>query len=140
MNHLSDLHIGTSYKGVIKLEKKVERVVVECMSATGGYCLPQFIKKGRSICFVVDNIDFLEATCDGQNTLHGTVVVVNQEYTNGGEFINKPLQIPDKITHVKQAIVYHQDITINPKPIKFPSFDFDTRTGLLKRYNIMDRA
>jgi len=140
VNHLSDLHIGTSYKGLIELEKRVECAVVERMSATGGYCLPQFVKKGRSIFFAVDNIDFLEATCDGQNTLHGTVVVVNQEDTNGGEFINKPLQIPDKVSCVKQAFIYHQDITIDPKPIKFPSFVFDSRTGLLKRYNIMDRA
>jgi len=110
------------------------------MSATGGNCLPQFFRKGRSIFLAVDNIDFLEATCDGQNTLHGTVVVVYQEVTNGGEFINKPLHIPDKVTHVKQAIVYHQDVTINSKPIKFPSFDFVSRTGLLKRYNIMGRA
>jgi hypothetical protein len=82
----------------------------------------------------------MEAICDGQNTLHGTVVVVNQQVTNGGEFINKPLQIPDKVIHMKQSINYREEIIIDPMPIKFPSFVLDSRAVLLKRYNVMDRT
>jgi hypothetical protein len=40
---------------------------------------------------------------------------------------------------MKQSINYHEEIIIDPKPIKFPSFVLDSRAVLLKRYNVMDR-
>ena len=74
VNFLSDLNLGTSYSNVLNIEKRIESVV-DRMKPTGGYYIPPFVKKGKSIFFAVDNIDFLEDTFDGQNTLHGTAMV-----------------------------------------------------------------
>lgn len=48
------------------------------MELTGGVCLPSFVKKNRSVYFAEDNVDVLENTPDGQNTLHGTLLVINE--------------------------------------------------------------
>ena len=86
------------------------------MKSTGGYCLPQFVKKGKSVFFAIDNINFVEDTCDGQHTLHGTVVVRNLEETKDGAVVNEPLAIPDKITPVQIDTVFRAESFIAPKP------------------------
>ena len=42
---LSDMHIGSSYKTIMDIEKRVETANVHEMSVTGSYCPPDFIKK-----------------------------------------------------------------------------------------------
>ena len=140
VNFLSDLHLGTSYSSVLNIENRVECGVVERMKSTGGYCIPTFVKKGKSVFFAIDNIDFLEDTCDGQNTLHGTVVVMNQEDTDEGEVVSQPLIIPDKVTPVRQDVVYLEDPRIIPKATKFDTYKVNANSGLLKRYATMDRS
>ena len=140
VNFLSELNLGDSYNSVLKLEKRVECGVAEQMKFTGGYCLPPFVKKGKSIFFAVDNIDFLEDTYDGQNTLHGTVVVVNQEHIKDGELVNKPIIIPDKITPVELEIFYHAEPPIFLKPIKCLTYEFNSRSSLLDEYKMEDRS
>ena len=66
------------------------------MRETPGYCLPDVIKKGITVFFAVDNIDFLEDTPYGQSTLHGTLIVVNQKEKKDAEPVNPPLDITDK--------------------------------------------
>ena len=124
---MSDLHIGTSYKGVLDLEKRIECAVVDRMSETGGYCLQEFIRKGQSLFFAVDNIDFLEATCDGQNTLHGTVIVVNQTDSNKGERINEKLKIPGKATPIERTLTHRKDFNPDAKPLKFSNIVINSR-------------
>ena len=53
------------------------------MEETGGFCLPDFVKKGVNVWFAVNNIDLLEDTPTGQNTFHGTVIVLNQRADDG---------------------------------------------------------
>ena len=89
------MYIGSEYRHIIDLEKRVEFAVQERMAETGGYCLPDFVKRGVPLRFAVDNIDFLENTAYGQNTLHGTLLVLFQRDEDGEE-INPPLQIPEK--------------------------------------------
>ena len=74
---LNNMHIGNSYKTILGIEKRIETAVINEMANTGGYCLPDFIKKDVPLYFAIDNIDFLEDTAYGQNTLHGTIIVVN---------------------------------------------------------------
>ena len=38
-----------------------------------------------SIWFAVDNIDLLEDTPNGQNTFHGTAIVINQRNVDGNK-------------------------------------------------------
>lgn len=86
-------NLGESYDSVTSLEKKVECGVLKQVQSAGGYCLPQFITKNKSVFFAVDYID--EDTCDGQDTLHGTVVVMNKKDFEDCEPGMKPVTIPD---------------------------------------------
>ena len=97
IQNLSDVHIGCDYRKVLDLEKRIEQSVLHRMKDTGGFCLPDFVKKDVNIRFAIDNIDLLEDTPTGQETFHGTVIVINQE-DKDGEVINEPLTIPDKLT------------------------------------------
>lgn len=92
---LSSAYIGSGYEHVLNITKRIEHAVVLRMTDTGGYCLPDFIKKGITVFFAVDNIDFMEDTPYGQDTLHGTLIVVNQKEDENAEPINPPLAIPD---------------------------------------------
>lgn len=56
----------------------LEQGVLQGMKETGGFCLPDFVKKGVNIWFTFDNLDLLEDTSTGHNTFHGTVIVINQ--------------------------------------------------------------
>ncbi len=140
VNCLSKLNLGTTYEGVINLEKRIECGVVERMRASGGYCIPQCIRKGTSVFFAIDNIDFLEDTCYGQNTLHGTVVVMNQEDNGEGERVNAPLTIPDKITPVQLQVQYNADPRVVEKPIQFMNYEFNSESDMLKKYEVKDRS
>ena len=41
---LSSVYLGTRYEHVLNITKRIEHAVVHRMTATGGYCLPDFIK------------------------------------------------------------------------------------------------
>jgi hypothetical protein len=131
---LSSVYLGTGYEHVLNITKHIEHAVVLRMTDTGGYCLPDFIKKGITVFFAVDNIDFVEDTPYGQSTLHGTLIVVYQEENENAEPINPPLAIPDKppssLLHVE--IKYKDEPVIQLKPIKFTSYTIGQRAVLLK--------
>jgi len=88
------------------------------MKETGGYVLPSFVTKDKSIFFAIDNIDFLEDTAFRQDTLHGTLVVINQA-ENPGDPINDDLITPDKPWPVSLDVAYREEPMIIHKPIKF---------------------
>ena len=48
------------------------------MEDSGGFCLPDFVKKNVNTWFAIDNIDLLEDLPMGQNTFYGTIIVINQ--------------------------------------------------------------
>ena len=60
VNNLSEVYIGSDYRRILYLEKRVEQAVIQRMNKTGGFCLPNFVKKGKNIWFATDNIDLLE--------------------------------------------------------------------------------
>ena len=78
VNNLSEAYIGSDYRRIIDLEHSIEQAVLQRMKDTGGFCLPDFVKKGKNIWFAIYNIDCLEDTPTGQNTFLGTVIVINQ--------------------------------------------------------------
>ena len=48
------------------------------MNSMGGLYLPPWLVKDEFVWFALDNIDFLEATPCGMNTLHGTAIAIYQ--------------------------------------------------------------
>lgn len=140
VNFIADLYLGSSYESLLNLQERVACGVVERMKETGGYVLPRFVKKNRSVFFAIDNIDFLEDTACGQNTLHGTIIVINQEEDEEGEPINDSLFIPSKPVPVCIDIVYHDQPIISPKPVKFNVYNIDEGANLLALYKEMDRT
>ena len=80
------------------------------------------MKKGVNVWFAVDNIDLLEDTPTGQNTFHGTVVVMNQR-DQDGELINKPLLFQKSQSLSKSLDVrYLNEPVIKQKPIRFHEY------------------
>ena len=74
-----ELGIGRDYRFILNLEKRTEHAVYQRIQDAGGFCLPDFVKKGENVWFALDNIDCLEDTPYGQNTLHGTIIVLNEK-------------------------------------------------------------
>ena len=78
VKNLSDIYIGSEYLKILNLEKRVEQGVLHRIEDSGGFCLPDFVKKNVNTWFAIDNIDLLEDTPTGQNKFHGTIIVINQ--------------------------------------------------------------
>ena len=133
VNNLTDVYIGSDYQRILDLEKRVEQGVLLRMKETGGFCLPEFVKKGVNVWFAVDNIDLLEDTPTGQNTFHGTVIVMNQR-ADDGEPVNQPLVIPEKLdseTLLAFKAKYAEEPVIKTKPIRFEDYQQGKRESLL---------
>ena len=60
VNNLSEVYIGSDYRRILDLEKRVEQAFLQRKTETGVFCLPDFVKKGKNIWFAIDNIDLLE--------------------------------------------------------------------------------
>ena len=100
--------------------------------------MPQFVKKDINTWFAVDNIDLLEDIPTGQNTFHGTVIVINQQ-DEGGEPINPPLTIPEKLTSTGQMgieVKYLEEPSIHKRPIRFQQYKLDGRKSCCDYHNV----
>ena len=49
VNTLWDVYIGSDYQFVLDIEKQVEQSVIQRVVETGGFCLPDFVKRGVNI-------------------------------------------------------------------------------------------
>ena len=82
----------------------------------------------------IDNIDLLEDTPTGQNTFHGTVIVLNQR-AEDGEAVNQPLALPpkapDSSPQVGFEVKYCEQLVIKPKPVRFETYKLGNRTELI---------
>ena len=107
------------------------------MAETGGYCLPDFVKRGVPLRFAVDNIDFLENTAYRQNTLHGTLLVLFQRDEDGEE-INPPLHIPEKTPGKSRAmeIKYREEPVITLNSIRFSSYPLSLGEHMLRKHSM----
>ena len=136
---LSSVFLGTGYSSILNIEKRIEHGVLLRMQDTPGgitVCLPDWLKIGVSLTFAVDNIDMLEDTAYGQNTFHGTIVVMNQCKDENADPIQEPLIIPDKAPAkpLQMEVHYLSEPTITKKPIRFQKFTFGERQHHLKLY------
>ena len=52
VNMLSDVYIGNDYKFVLYVEKRIEQIALQRIVETGGFCLPNFVKRGVNICLL----------------------------------------------------------------------------------------
>ena len=88
------------------------------MRKSGGLCLPSSVVKRKLVSFTADNIDFLENTADGLNTLHGTIQIINQNQDNDTDVpVNEPLHIPDEIVPVDIDTKLINSQLVQVKPI-----------------------
>jgi len=79
VNMLHGFGMAVEYNRVMRVEAQIEATVLERMEQNGGVYLPPDIVKGRHVFFAKDNVDFAEDTYDGQRTLHGTAMTINQK-------------------------------------------------------------
>lgn len=135
VNNLSELYIGCHYQKILDFEKRLEQGIIQRMDVTGGFCLPSFVKKGIIVWFAVDNIDLLEDTPTGQNTFHGTVLVLNQRKQDG-EPLNEPLVIPEKRQSLSKSLYvkYLKEPVIKQKAIRFAEYQHGERQTTSDEY------
>eukprot|EP00795_Rhopilema_esculentum_P017661 gene17661-9309_t len=140
VDFLSRLNLGISYESTIRLEKRIATGVAERMEQCGGFVLPHFIKKDKQPFFAIDNIDFQECTPDGQNTLHGTIIVVNQSGEGEGIAINDPLVVPRKPKPINISIANEKVPRIVPpkEGKRFTNFYFDCNPKTAQKYKVLD--
>jgi len=62
----------------MEIETSMAKATLKQMDALGGICLPPWVVQDTFVWFALDNIDFLEATPSGMNTLHGTAIAIYQ--------------------------------------------------------------
>ena len=78
VSKLKDINIGVSYKKLMSIENCVANSVIEETKANDGVYLPPWTVQDNFTSFAIDNIDFLENTPSGMNTLHGTAIAMYQ--------------------------------------------------------------
>ena len=62
----------------MEIETGIANAVLEKMDSLGGVFIPPWLVKDTFVWFALDNIEFLESTPCGMNTLHGTALAVYQ--------------------------------------------------------------
>jgi hypothetical protein len=94
---------------------------------------------------LLDFQHFLENTADGQNTLHGTMLVINQNKDSNsdetaGVVVDEPLCIPDEIVSVDVTTVCRSPTSVEAKPITVDKFNFHSNDHLVRKYEVNDRV
>ena len=93
---LGQLDLTVPYKKVMEIEDCHRNAVLERMNFTGGVYRPPWLVHDMFVWFALDNIDFLEFTPSGMNTLHGTAIAVYQTASDSSSTI--PINI-DRSSH-----------------------------------------
>ena len=135
LGNMSEMYIGKDYQSLLNLEKRIHYTVLKRMETTGGFCLPDFVKKGLTLYFAIDNVNVLEDTPTGQNTLNGAVIVLFQRKNAGGEedFMQLPLEIPDKLpaeASLEFDVKYMDEPVIKLVPIRFTNYSLSPTPNL----------
>lgn len=75
----SRLGIGERYSRVLRHEAQLANAVTKRLNELNGLYIPPFVVENKSVLFAIDNVDFLEDTPTGKDTLHGTAIVMYQK-------------------------------------------------------------
>ena len=118
VNNLSEVYIGSDYRRILDLEKRVEQAVLQRMKETVGFCLPDLFKKGNNIWFAIDNIDLLEDWTE-HVPRHRLVIIQRAE---DGEPVNQPLVISEKLLSpapLEFEVKHMEEQIIRNNPVRF---------------------
>ena len=88
---LSQLDLAVPYKKVMEIETAIANAVLQRSKSLGEVYRPLWLVQDMFVWFAIDNIDFLECTLSGMNTLHGTATAVYQTVPNSVS--TKPIDI-----------------------------------------------
>lgn len=102
---LQNLFLSIHYSKVLKIENSLYHAVSDRMTNLNlNVIIPHWVEKNSFTWFGIDNIDFLEATPNGMNTLHGTVIAIFQNASEGCED-EKPLLPGLKLDRQKDKVI-----------------------------------
>ena len=142
---LNELHLGVNIDFIREFVARTHNGVVSRMAKTGGYCIPEFVVRGKRLYFALDNIDYTEDTPFGQNSTYGTFMVIWQEVDDdeNSVLVNPELDIPKRSSPVEIEIEYLKAPEMNPQAIRFSNVqlnDNEVSNRLLKEYNKVFRT
>ena len=96
---LEEIDLSVCYSKIMEIETAIANAVKKQMDAMNGLCLPSWLVENKFTWFALDNIDFLEVTPSGMNTLHGTAIAIYQAKS----FDDPPLLPPLEINRSSKA-------------------------------------
>ncbi len=122
---IARMSVGETYPRILHLEIQIAQAVIKRMEATSGICIPPFVIKNQSIYFAIDNVDFLEDTPTGKDTLHGTAMVMYQR-----QIPDRPTMIPSLAVDVNHKPLMTEKLNVPllycpaplPAPVHIPNF------------------
>ena len=113
---LSHLGLAVSYDKVMEIETGIANAVLKQMETTEGVYQPPWLVHDMFVWFALDNIDFLESTPCGMNTLHGTVTAVYQSASDKSPTIPMGIERSSKSKSLDEAITSDILPCDKPKP------------------------
>ena len=140
----SRLGIGERYSRVLRLEAQLAHAVVKRLNECNRLYIPPFVVENKSVFFAIDNVDFLEDTPTGKDTLHGTAIVMYQKEVETDNRMVSPLEVEDIGT--KQSLTDPIPFTLLPcqtPKLKFEpiqQYTVQRRHGITEAYRIWDLA
>lgn len=80
----------------------------------------------------------MEHTPDGQNTLHGTILVINQQEDDDAPAVNEPLRVSRKESAIEVDVAEMKAPKAAPKPVTFENVEVGKITGDLTHAQSQD--
>ena len=140
VDKLEKLDLAITYDKVMEIETGIANRVLMQMESMGGIYLPHWVEKNEFVWFAMDNIDFLEATPSGMNTLHGTAIAMYQTDAPGKSLFNSPVEInrspgTTSLDHVIESKILSCPKP-NPKKLKHECYLATLKPNIEKNRNI----
>ncbi|CAG9761624.1 unnamed protein product [Ceutorhynchus assimilis] len=125
---LHKLNLSIDYQKVLRIEDSLKSSLYTRLQEINiDVCPPNWLSKNKFLWFAIDNIDFLEATPSGMDTLHGTVTAIIQEETTPTEknLVLPKLVLDRSTSNIKSSEkLFHNHNSFrfpNPAPKKLES-------------------
>ena len=118
VNNLSEVYIGSDYRRILDLEKHVEQAFLQRKKETGGFCLPDFVKKGKNIWFAIDNIDLLEYWTEHVPRHSDRLVIPDK--------LLSPAPLEFEVKHMEEQIIRN-------KPVRFAVYHTGKQNSMISK-------
>ena len=99
----------------MEIESRIAQAIRIRMRESGGLYISSDLMKDRLVHFAIDNVDFLEDTPDGGNTLHGTVMVTYQKCDDGDVSSCLTMSRGDNELYIPESLYILKTIAIKAK-------------------------